>query len=101
MGHLYMVPIVLARAGRDGWLSIYVTLVPALLLALILHGMDLLFPDRSLVATAINAAGRIIPSDRLIMGYVPERNSLTMRLPGKTKMAAINIIMEIGITRLR
>lgn len=58
MGHLYMVPIVLARAGRDGWLSIYAALVPALLLALVLQVMHLFFPGLSLVEIFSDLLGK-------------------------------------------
>lgn len=59
MGHLYMVPIVIGLAGRDGWMSILVALIPALGMSLVLAGLAWLAPGRSLAQILVDVLGKI------------------------------------------
>lgn len=68
MGHLYLVPIVLGEAGRDGWISILIALVPALVLALVLARLADLSPKRSLVEMFVDVLGRI-PGKMMGLAY--------------------------------
>lgn len=58
MGHLFIVPLVLDRAGRDAWVALLVALVPGIFLVLILSGLALLKPQHSLDQIASNLFGR-------------------------------------------
>ena len=64
MGHLFIVPLVLDRAGRDAWVALLVALVPGIFLVLILSGLARLKPHQSFdqIATSIFGkwAGKIV-----------------------------------------
>lgn len=81
MGHLYVVPMVYKLAGRDGWLSLLVALVPGLVTALVLAGLGWSMPGRSLVEMSCALLGK--PLGKLVslvyVGYFLLVPAITMR----------------------
>lgn len=48
MGHLFFVPLVLDKAGKDSWLSLLLAMVPGLISIFVLSWLALLYPEKSL-----------------------------------------------------
>lgn len=58
MGHLFMVSLVLDRAGKDAWLALLLALVPTICLVLIHSGLARLNPQQSLDQIATKLWGQ-------------------------------------------
>lgn len=60
MGHLFVVPLVLDKAGKDVWLSLLVALIPGVFLVLVLSWLALLKPQKPLDQIATEQFGKIM-----------------------------------------
>lgn len=60
MGHIFIVPLVLDKAGKDVWLSLLVALVPGIVLVMVLSWLTILKPQKTLDQIAAEQFGKLI-----------------------------------------
>ncbi|WP_134703201.1 endospore germination permease [Ammoniphilus sp. YIM 78166] len=58
MGHLLFIPVLLNHAGKDSWLSLFLTLVPALMIGYVVARLAQLFPGRTLIEYSEDILGK-------------------------------------------
>lgn len=58
MGHLLFIPVLLNHAGKDSWLSLLLTLLPALLIGFVVARLAQLFPGRTLIEYSEDILGK-------------------------------------------
>lgn len=58
MGHVVITPLIIDVAGRDGWISIFLSLPFALLFAYVIYRLRLKYAHKDMVAISIHLLGR-------------------------------------------
>lgn len=90
-GHLLFIPVVLAHAGRDGWLSLLVALGPALLIGYTIAALTKRFPGRTLVEYTEEILGKWIGKvvSLLFISYFFHDSTIALRGFGEFYTSAI------------
>jgi len=89
-GHLLFVPIVFDMAGRDGWLSLLMAIIPGLLSALVLSILGVRASGKSLIELSCILMGKVIGklAGLIYVGYF-------LLIPAITLRALMNFMTEV------
>ncbi|MBB6214161.1 spore germination protein KB [Anaerosolibacter carboniphilus] len=93
-GHLLFVPVVLNMAGRDGWLSLLMAIIPGLISASILTALGLSASGQSLIELSCTLMGKVLGkiAGLIYVGYF-------FLIPAITLRALMNFMTEVFMLR--
>ncbi|MFZ5967330.1 MAG: GerAB/ArcD/ProY family transporter [Bacillota bacterium] len=93
-GHLLFVPIVFDMAGRDGWLSLLIAVIPGLAAASILTTLGISVSGQSLIELSCTLMGKVIGKivGLVYVGYF-------FLIPAITLRALMNFMTEVFMLR--